>query len=79
MDAEKTICVGLEHTRTLDDRQYAFIQAALLYTTVTGQRRVRVFNVALKVVTLAGNVFQYADMDAAVSFMVRQGVHALVY
>ncbi|KAL1946226.1 hypothetical protein VTO73DRAFT_15353 [Trametes versicolor] len=74
MDADKTICVGLEHTRTLDDRQYAFIQAALLYTTVTGQRRVRVFNVALKVVTLAGNVFQYADMDAAVSFMVRQAI-----
>ncbi|CDO77071.1 hypothetical protein BN946_scf184473.g15 [Trametes cinnabarina] len=58
IDADKAIGVSFEHTRTLDDRQYAFIQAAMLYTTVTGERRVRVLNVALRVVTLAGNVFQ---------------------
>ncbi|KAH9886074.1 sec24-like protein [Cubamyces lactineus] len=74
MDADKTIAVSFEHTRTLDDRQYAFIQAALLYTTVTGERRVRTFNVALRVVTLAGNVFQYADMDATVSYMLREAI-----
>ena len=77
MDADKTIAVSFEHTRTLDDRQYAFVQAALLYTTVTGDRRVRIFNVALRVVTLAGNVFQYADMDATVSYMLREGMYSL--
>ena len=75
VDADKTIAVALEHARTLDDRQYAFIQSAILYTTREGQRRVRVHNLALKVVTLAGNVFQYADMDAAVSFLLREGQH----
>ncbi|OSD01370.1 sec24-like protein [Trametes coccinea BRFM310] len=74
MDADKAICVSFEHTRMLDDRQYAFIQAAMLYTTVSGERRVRVFNVALRVVTLAGNVFQYADMDATVSYLVRDAI-----
>ncbi|KAI0764559.1 sec24-like protein [Trametes elegans] len=77
IDADKTIAVSFEHTRTLDDRQYAFIQAALLYTTVAGERRVRTFNVALRVVTLAGNVFQYADMDATVSYMVREAISSL--
>ncbi|KAI8976654.1 sec24-like protein [Trametes punicea] len=74
MDADKAISVAFEHTRTLDDRQYAFIQAALLYTTVSGERRVRTFNVALRVVTLAGNVFQYSDMDATVSHIVREAI-----
>ncbi|KAI0367684.1 sec24-like protein [Pilatotrama ljubarskyi] len=74
MDADKAISVAFEHTRALDDRQYAFIQAALLYTNVTGERRVRTFNVALRVVTLAGNVFQYADMDATVSHMLREAI-----
>ena len=78
IDADKTICVKLEHTGKLDDRQYAFLQSAILYTTVTGERRVRVHNLALRVVSLAGNVFQYADMDGAVSYIVREGVEPIL-
>ncbi|KAI0642552.1 sec24-like protein [Trametes meyenii] len=77
MDADKALAVTFQHARTLDDRQYAFIQVALLYTTVAGERRVRTFNVALRVVTLAGNVFQYADMDATVSLMIREAITKL--
>ena len=73
VDADKAICVTFEHASRLDDRQYAFIQSAILYTTRAGERRVRVHNFALRVVSLAGNVFQFADMDAAVSYMVREG------
>ncbi|TFK84659.1 sec24-like protein [Polyporus arcularius HHB13444] len=77
LDADKTLAIALEHVRTLDDRQYAFIQSALLYTTREGQRRVRVHNVALRVVTLAGNVFQFADMDAVVSLLLREAISKL--
>ncbi|KAM5536129.1 hypothetical protein V8D89_010228 [Ganoderma adspersum] len=77
VDADKAICVTFEHAGRLDDRQYAFIQSAILYTTVTGERRVRVHNLALRVVSLAGNVFQFADMDATVSYMVREAVSKL--
>ncbi|KAI0739143.1 hypothetical protein C8Q80DRAFT_1241672 [Daedaleopsis nitida] len=77
IDADKTITVALDHARTLDDRQYAFIQSAILYTTITGERCVRVHNIALRVVTLAGNVFQFADMDATVSYLVREAVSRL--
>lgn len=73
LDADKAIGVLFDHTHTLDDRQYAFIQSAVLYTTVDGQRRVRVCNVALQVASLAGNVFRYADMDTVVSVMMREG------
>lgn len=76
LDADKSVSVVLEHSRSLDDRQYAFLQSALLYTTVTGQRRVRVCNVALQVVTLAGNVFRFADMDTVVTHMIREGMLA---
>ena len=76
MDADKAIGILFDHARTLDDRQYAFIQSAVLYTTVEGQRRVRVCNVAVQVASLAGNVFRYADMDAVVSIMMREGARS---
>lgn len=73
LDADKAISVALEHTRQLDDRQYAYIQSAVLYTTADGQRRVRTCNLALQVASLAGNVFRYADMDATACHMLREG------
>lgn len=74
LDADKAIGILLDHAHTLDDRQYAFVQSAVLYTTAEGHRRVRVCNVALQVASLAGNVFRYADMDTVVSIMMREGM-----
>lgn len=73
LDADKSIAALLEHSNTLSDRGYAFIQSAVLYTTITGQRRVRVCNVAVQVATLAGNVFRFADMDTVVAYTLREG------
>jgi protein transport protein SEC24 len=47
----------------LTEREPASIQVAILHTTRTGERRVRVLNLRLGVTSLIGNVFRYADRD----------------
>lgn len=72
LDADKAFTVSFEHAATLSAREFAHIQVAVLHTTLAGQRRVRVMNLALQVGDLAGNVFRYADIDATVAHSVRR-------
>lgn len=73
LDADKAVMVDFEHSGTLSAREYAHFQCATLYTTVWGERRVRVINLALQVADLAGNVFQFADMDTVLCRLAREG------
>ncbi|KAJ3332353.1 COPII coat Sec23p-Sfb3p heterodimer component, partial [Kappamyces sp. JEL0680] len=47
IDSLKSFACVLKHEGKLDERQDSFVQAALLYTTADGHRRVRVHNLAL--------------------------------
>ena len=71
-DADKAFSACIEHTRSLDEREYVFLQCAVLHTTRHGQRRVRTCNLALQVTSLAKNVFRFADMDAVVCHLARE-------
>ncbi|KAG8907147.1 COPII coat Sec23p-Sfb3p heterodimer component [Tulasnella sp. 403] len=61
----------------LDDRRDAYLQAAVLYTTVEGERRVRVCNIGFKPSTLAGNVFKRADQDTGVCLLAKEAALAM--
>lgn len=58
----------------LDDRGDVYVQAAILYTSVSGQRKVRVCNLKLgRPSRMVGNVFKGADMDAGVALLLKEG------
>ena len=75
LHADNAFSVEFEHSsrHAMDEREYAHLQCAALYTTVDGLRRVRVMNVAFQVSALAGNVFRYADVEATVCHLVKEG------
>lgn len=49
-----------------------FLQAALLYTTVTGERRVRVHNMRLQATESSHEVFRHTDIDALLALYLRR-------
>lgn len=73
LSADASFSTELEHTGRLSPREYAHVQCAVLYTSVEGQRRVRVVNLAMNVVELAGNLFQFADLETVVCHMAKEG------
>jgi protein transport protein SEC24 len=71
--ADNSVLTTFTHSGRLDDRREAHIQCATLYTTRTGERRVRVLNIAVQVSTLAGNVFKNADLEVVCCTLAREG------
>ncbi|KAB5556342.1 hypothetical protein DKX38_007251 [Salix brachista] len=64
IDCDKTIMITLKHEDKLQDGSECAFQCALLYTTVYGQRRIRVANLSLPCTNNLSNLFRLADLDS---------------
>jgi len=74
IDDEKAFAAILKHESTrLDDRQPAYVQVAVLYTSSNGERRVRCLNLSFGATSMIGNVFRFADLDASVAVFMKDG------
>ena len=75
IDNAKAFAAALRYEgQRLDDRQPAFVQIAVLYTSSSGERRVRCLNMSLTTTSLIGNIFRFADLDAAVALFLKDGM-----
>ncbi|KAJ2003211.1 COPII coat Sec23p-Sfb3p heterodimer component [Coemansia thaxteri] len=61
----------LQYDGKLDEKQDAYFQAALLYTTSDGQRRIRVHNMATPCTTLIGNMFRSSEVDTSMNLIAK--------
>ncbi|KAJ3117605.1 COPII coat Sec23p-Sfb3p heterodimer component [Phlyctochytrium bullatum] len=71
IDSLKSIGVEFRHDGKLDEKLESSVQAALLYTTASGERRIRVLNYSLLNTTSLGNVFRYGEMDTTLNFLAK--------
>ncbi|POW08541.1 hypothetical protein PSTT_07483 [Puccinia striiformis] len=80
LDADKAIAAILKIEGKLEDNSSvdAQFQCALLYTSATGQRRVRCHNLTLPVTRVIGNIFPSADMDATMALLTKQYIAQIV-
>ncbi|KAJ9603307.1 COPII coat Sec23p-Sfb3p heterodimer component [Cladophialophora chaetospira] len=72
IDADKAIGVTFSYDGKLDAKLDAHFQAALLYTSATGQRRVRCINVVAAVNEGATDTMRTVDQDAVVSIIAKE-------
>nr|WDD38968.1 transport protein Sec24 [Fagopyrum tataricum] len=72
IDCDKTILVTLKLDEKLQDGSECAFQCALLYTTVYGQRRIRVTNLSLPCTSMLANLFKTADLDTQFTCFLKQ-------
>lgn len=73
IDTDKAIGVVFNYDGKLDPKLDAHFQAALLYTSADGQRRVRCINVVAAVNEGGMETMKYVDQDAVVSVIAKEG------
>lgn len=74
VDADTCVTIRIKHDDKLADNSDAHFQVALLYTTASGQRRIRVHTLSLRVGSQYPDIFRAADMDALLCFIPKLGV-----
>lgn len=78
IDSDKAVGVMFSYDGKLDSKLDAHFQCALLYTTASGERRVRCTNTVASVSEGAMEGMRYIDQDAVVSMITKEGTQTLV-
>lgn len=73
VDADKALGVMFSYDGKLDSKLDAHFQCALLYTTASGERRVRCTNTVASVSESMSEVMRFLDQDAIVSMIAKEG------
>lgn len=77
-DATKSVSIEIKHDDKLPPEENVYIQVALLYTSCSGQRRLRILNLALRVTVTIADVFKCCDLDAMMLFFAKQACFKLM-
>ncbi|KAK9471011.1 uncharacterized protein V1510DRAFT_421388 [Dipodascopsis tothii] len=72
IDEHKSVTVTFKYDGRLDQKLDAHFQAALLYTTPAGQRRVRCINLVAGVTDQQREIVKFCDQDAVVATIARE-------
>lgn len=73
-DADKTFAVEITHEETLITGQASYLQAALLYTSSQGERRIRVHTLSVPVVSELIDLYKSCDAGCTAALMAKVNV-----
>eukprot|EP00731_Ephydatia_muelleri_P029503 Em0021g26a len=82
IDSDKVVAVEIKHDDKLKEEDIAFFQAALLYTNIFGQRRLRIHNLALNCSSKFADLYRSCEVDTIMNFLsksVTKAAFSMVY
>lgn len=77
IDADKSVGVTFGYDGKLDSKLDAHFQVALLYTTASGQRRVRCQNIIASVSDVARECMKFVDQDSVYTILAKEAATKL--
>ncbi|KAL0280938.1 UNVERIFIED_CONTAM: hypothetical protein PYX00_002086 [Menopon gallinae] len=78
IDSDKAVAVEIKHDDKLTEEDGVYIQVALLFTSCSGQRRLRVLNLSLKTCSQMADLYRSCDLDTTINFFAKQGMFKLL-
>ena len=73
-DEDKVYVIEIKHDAKLEEGSMVAIQAALLYTTAQGERRIRVHTLQLRTCNQIADVFRATDMESVVTSLAKRTI-----
>ncbi|XP_053559569.1 protein transport protein Sec24D [Bombina bombina] len=79
VDCDKAVTVEFKHDDKLSEDSGAFIQCALLYTTIGGQRRLLIHNISLNCSSQLADIYKSCETDALINFFAKSAYRAILH
>jgi len=78
IDSDKSVSVELKHDDKLPVDNNTYIQVALLYTSISGQRRLRILSLALTVTSSYTSLYPVCDLDTIMNYITKVAVRSVL-
>uniref|UniRef100_A0A2H6N1N7 Protein transport protein Sec24D n=1 Tax=Micrurus carvalhoi TaxID=3147026 RepID=A0A2H6N1N7_9SAUR len=78
IDCDKAVTVEFKHDDKLSEDGGALIQCAVLYTSMNGQRRLRIHNIGLSCSSQLADIYKSCETDALVNFFAKSAYKAIL-
>lgn len=72
INCNQSISIEIKHDDKLSPEENVYIQVAVLYTASSGQRRLRILNLVLKICTQMADLFRCCDLDVIILHFAKQ-------
>ncbi|KAM6269591.1 protein transport protein Sec24D [Porphyrio hochstetteri] len=78
VDCDKAVTVEFKHDDKLNEDTGALIQCAVLYTSISGQRRLRIHNIGLNCSSQLADIYKTCETDALINFFAKSAFKAIL-
>lgn len=77
-DSDKAVAIEIKHDDKLGENEGVYIQCALLYTSCSGQRRLRIINLSLKTCSQMADLYRSCELDTLINYLSKQATYKLL-